>query len=81
MAAVGGVDGPGGVNTPERNHQRARLADDARRWALWVLLRIRTAEAQTKLALLLGDLGGALFLHRHGWFLLGHFLLCHALSH
>lgn len=81
MAAVRGVHGLGGAQIPERNHQRARLADDARRWALWVLLRIRTAEARTALALLLGDLGGALFLHCLGWFLLGRFLLCHALSH
>ena len=39
------------------------------------------AEARTGLLLLLGDLGSALFLHRRGWFLLGIFLLCHALGH
>ena len=42
---------------------------------------VRTAEAQAALALPLGDLVGALFLHRLSWFLLGRFLLCHALSH
>lgn len=42
---------------------------------------VRTSEAQTALLLLLGDLGGALFLHCRGGFLLGRFLLCHALSH
>ena len=39
------------------------------------------AEAMAILAPLLGNLVGALFLHRLGWFLLGRFLLCHALSH
>lgn len=39
------------------------------------------AEATVLLAPLLGNLVGALFLHRLGWFLLGRFLLCHALSH
>ena len=39
------------------------------------------AEATALLAPLLGNLVGALFLHRLGWFLLGRFLLCHALSH
>ncbi len=42
---------------------------------------VRTAEARAALALPLGDLVGALFLYRLGWFLLGRFLLCHALSH
>ena len=39
MAAVRGVHGLGGIKAPARNHQRARLAADARRWAQWVLLR------------------------------------------
>ena len=42
---------------------------------------VRTAEARAALAPFLGNLVGALFLHRLGWFLLGHFLLCHALRH
>ena len=42
---------------------------------------VRTAEARAALALPLGDLVGALFLHRLGWFFLVRFLLCHALSH
>ena len=41
----------------------------------------RSAEVQAVLAPLLGNLVSALFLHRLGWFLLGRFLLCHALSH
>ena len=39
------------------------------------------AEAMAVLAPILGNFVGALFLHRLGWFLLGHFLLCHTLSH
>ena len=39
------------------------------------------AEAMAVLAHLLGNLVGALFLHRLSWFLLGRFLLHHALSH
>ena len=39
------------------------------------------AEARAVLAPPLGNLVGALFLHRLGWFLLGHLFLCHALSH
>ena len=42
---------------------------------------VKTAKARAALAPLLGNLVGALFLHRLGWFLLGHFLLCHALRH
>ena len=42
---------------------------------------VRTAEARAALAPLLGNLVGTLFLRRLGWFLLGRFLLCHALSH
>jgi hypothetical protein len=42
---------------------------------------VRTAQPRAALAPLLGNLVGALFHHRLGWFLLGHFLLCHALSH
>lgn len=39
------------------------------------------AEAQTVLALLLGNLVGAFFLHRLSGFLLGRFLLCQTLGH
>lgn len=39
------------------------------------------AEARTALALLLGNLVGAFFLHRLSGFLLGRFLLCQTLSH
>jgi len=81
MAVACGVHGLGGIKAPERAHQRARLAADAHRWAQWVLLRSERPKRRAALALPLGDLVGALFLHRLGWFLLGRFLLCHALSH
>ena len=42
---------------------------------------VGTTEAMAVLASLLGNLVGALFLHRLGWFFLVRFLLCHALSH
>jgi len=42
---------------------------------------VRTEEPRAALATPLGNLVGALFHHRLGWFLLGRFLLCHALSH
>ena len=39
MAAVLSVPRRGSVKATERNHQRARLTADTRRWAQWVLLR------------------------------------------
>ena len=39
MTTVRAVQGLGNGKAPERNHQRARLAADTRRWAQWVLLR------------------------------------------